>query len=93
MTDEEISTEGIGYNKALHISVKFLDHAITHILVDNGPSLKVMPRVTLEKLPHDGVQLKPNAMIVRAFDGSKKDVIGEIELSVQVDPCVFWITF
>ncbi|XP_017406150.1 uncharacterized protein LOC108319500 [Vigna angularis] len=92
-TDEEIPAEGRGHNKALHISVKCLDHAIARVLIDNGSSLNVMPKVTLEKLPYDVIHLKPSTMIVRAFDGSKRDVMGEIDLPVQVGPCVFQITF
>jgi len=52
-----------------------------------------MPRSTLEKLPCDGMHMKPSAMSVRAFDGSKREVMGEIELPVQIGPCIFQITF
>ncbi|XP_052736650.1 uncharacterized protein LOC128197859 [Vigna angularis] len=92
-TDEEIPTEGRGHNKALHVSVKCLDHVIARVLVDNGSSLNVMPKSTLEKLPCEGMHMKPSSMIVRAFDGSKRVVMGEIELPVQVGPCVFQVTF
>ncbi|XP_052726214.1 uncharacterized protein LOC108332575 [Vigna angularis] len=92
-TIEEIPTEGRGHNKALHVSVKCLDHVIARVLVDNGSSLNVMPKSTLEKLPCDGMHMKPSSMIVRAFDGSKRVVMGEVELSVQVGPYVFQVTF
>ncbi|BAT81595.1 hypothetical protein VIGAN_03135300 [Vigna angularis var. angularis] len=92
-TDEEIPTEGKGHNKALHFSVKCLDHVIARVLVDNGSSLNVMPKETLEKLPCDGMHMKPSSMIVRAFDGSKREVMGEVKLPVQVGPCVFQVTF
>ena len=32
-------------------------------------------------------------MVVRAFDGSRRDVRGEIELPIQIGPCTFQITF
>jgi len=92
-TDDEIPTEGRGHNKALHVSVKCLDHVMARVLIDNGSSLNVMPRSTLEKLPCDGMHMKPSAMIVRAFDGSKREVMGEIELPVQIGPCIFQIIF
>ncbi|XP_017420393.2 uncharacterized protein LOC108330418 [Vigna angularis] len=92
-TDEKIPIEGRGHNKALHVSVKCLDHVIARVLVDNGSSLNVMPKATLEKLPCDGMDMKPSSMIVRAFDGSKREVMGEVELPVQVGPCVFQVTF
>jgi len=92
-TDDEIPAEGRGHNKALHVSVKCLDHVIARILIDNGSLLNVMPRSTLEKLSCDGMHMEPSAMIVRAFDGSKREVMGEIELPVQIGPCIFQIIF
>jgi len=47
-SDDEIPVEGRGHNKALHVSVKCLDHVIARVLIDNGSSLNVMPKVTLE---------------------------------------------
>ena len=37
--------------------------------------------------------MRPSATIVRAFDGSRREVIGEIELPMQIGPCTFQITF
>ena len=34
--DEEIPVEGRGHNKALHVSVKCLDHIVAKVLIDNG---------------------------------------------------------
>ena len=92
-TDEEVPTEGRGHNKALHISVTCMNYVIARVLIDNGSSLNVMPKVTLNKLPCEGVHMQPSSTIVRAFDGSKREVIGEIELPVQIGPCTFQITF
>ena len=47
-TEEEIPTEGKGHNKALHISVKCMDYVLARVLIDNGSSLNVMPKTTLE---------------------------------------------
>jgi len=30
--------------------------------------------------------MKPSAMIVRDFDGSKREVMGEVELPIQIGP-------
>jgi len=70
-----------------------MDHVLARVLINNGSSLNVMPKITIDKLPCDGAHMWPSTMIVRAFDGSRQEVIGEIELSVQVGPCTFQITF
>ncbi|XP_027337054.1 uncharacterized protein LOC113850691 [Abrus precatorius] len=92
-SDDEVPVEGMGHNKALHISVKCRDHIIARVLIDNGSSLNVMPKVTLSKLPCDESHMKPSAMIVRAFDGTRREVIGEIEIPIQIGPCTFQILF
>jgi len=52
-----------------------------------------MPKATLGRLPSKGIHLRSNTMVVRAFDGSKREVIGEIELPIQIRPCVFQVMF
>jgi len=92
-TEDEIPSEGRRHNKALHISVKCMDHFISRVLIDNGSSLNVMPKTTLNKLPSGGIHLHPSTIVVRAFDGSKREVIGEVELPVRVGPCTFQVVF
>jgi len=92
-TKDELPPKDKAHNKALHISVKSMNHFISRVLIDNGSSLNVMPKSTLNKLPSDGIHLRPSTMVVRAFDGSKREVVGEIELPVQVGPCTFQVVF
>ena len=75
-TNEEIPVEGRGHNRALHVSVKCLDHIVAKVLIDNGSSLNVMPKATLDKFPFNVSHLRPSSMVVRAFDGSRQDVRG-----------------
>jgi len=91
--DDEMTVDGKKHNRALHISVKCMDYVIARVLVDTGSSLNVMPRSTLARLSVDGSYLKSSSMVVRAFDGSRREVIGEIELPVQIGPHTFEITF
>ena len=85
-TEEEIPVEGRGHNRALHISVKCMDHVVAKVLIDNSSSLNVMPKSTLEKFPFNASYLRPSSMVVRAFDGSRREVRGEIDLPVQIGP-------
>ena len=56
------------------------------VLIDNGSSLNVMRKSTLEKLLFKASHLKPSSMVVRAFDGTRREVRGEIDLPVQIGP-------
>ncbi|XP_028184728.1 uncharacterized protein LOC114371510 [Glycine soja] len=73
-TDEEIPFEGRGHNRALHLSVKCMDHIVVKVLINNGSSLNVMPKSTLDKLPFNVSYLWLSSMIVQAFDGSYRNV-------------------
>ena len=92
-TKDELPIEGRRHNKALHVSVKYADHMVAKVLVYNGSSLNVMPKMTLDKLSFDASYMRPSSMVVRAFDGSCHDVRGEIDLLIQIGPCTFQITF
>jgi len=48
--DEEMPVEGKGHNKALQVFVKCMDHVVAKVLIDNGFSLNVMPKIMLDKL-------------------------------------------
>jgi hypothetical protein len=93
LSDEELPEKGRNHNLALHVSVICKSDSLSNVLVDTGSSLNVMAKTTLDKLSYKGAQLRPSAMIVKAFDGSRKSVIGEIELPISVGPHEFQITF
>ncbi|KAL2333958.1 hypothetical protein Fmac_015171 [Flemingia macrophylla] len=57
-TDKEIPFEGATHNKPLNISVKCKDYLIVKVLMDNGSSLNVMPKCTLEQVIIRGVQMR-----------------------------------
>ncbi|KAA0037781.1 uncharacterized protein E6C27_scaffold471G00160 [Cucumis melo var. makuwa] len=92
-TDDGIPPEGLGHTKALHIQVKCKDYVIARVLVDNGSALNIMPKSTLLKLPVDMSHIKSSTMVVKAFDGSRREVMDDIELPVKIGPCIFNIVF
>lgn len=65
---------------------------IARVLVDTGSSLNIMPKSKLSKLAYKGT-LRPNSLVVKAFDGSRRWVIGEVELPIKASPHVFQIMF
>ena len=52
-----------------------------------------MPMTTLSRLLVDVSYMKRSHTIVIAFDGTRRDVIGEIELAIQIGPTTFNIEF
>lgn len=66
---------------------------MSRVLVDTGSSLNVLPKNSLTKLTIEGLFMKPSALIVRAFDGSRRSVIGEVDLPIEIGSYTFFVTF
>ncbi|XP_050915874.1 uncharacterized protein LOC127130967 [Lathyrus oleraceus] len=81
-TDLDLTPEGRNHNKALHITMECKGAVLSHVLVDTGSSLNVLPKQILKKISIEGVVLTPSDLIVRAFDGSKRSVFGEVKEDV-----------
>ncbi|KAI5430682.1 hypothetical protein KIW84_035048 [Lathyrus oleraceus] len=88
-TDLDLTPEGRNHNKALHITMECKGAVLSHVLVDTGSSLNVLPKQILKKIDIEGVVLTPSDLIIRAFDGSKRSVFGEVTLLVKIGPEVF----
>ena len=92
-SNDELPPEGRGHIKALYISVKTNDCVISKVLIDNGSALNVCPLSTLEKMDIDPTRVRVTSMVVRAFDGTRREVLGEIDLPIEVGPQVHNINF
>ncbi|XP_039686891.1 uncharacterized protein [Medicago truncatula] len=92
-SDEELPAEGRTHNRALHISVNCKTDALSKVLVDTGSSLNVLSKTTYTQLAYQDAPLRRSGVMVKAFDGSRKDVLGEVVLPITVGPQVFQVNF
>ena len=90
---DEIPPNGRGSTKALHITTKVKDCTLPKVLIDNGSFLNVMSLSTLMRLPMDRSYMKHTHTMVRAFDGTRREVTGEIEIKMQIGLCMFNVEF
>ncbi|XP_050889272.1 uncharacterized protein LOC127094487 [Lathyrus oleraceus] len=91
--EAELPPERNAHNKALHILVMCTESLLSRVLVDIGSPLNVIPKATISQLQFKGPKMRNNALIVRAFDGSRRQVFGEVDLLIYVGPHQFTITF
>ena len=77
----------------MHIIVRCEDMIVPRVLIDNGLSRNVCLMSTLERLNVDTSLIHHTTMIIRAFDGTLKEVQGEIELAIGVGPMFFKVNF
>ena len=92
-SDDEILPNDRGSTKALHITTKVKDCTLPKVLIDNGSFLNVMPFSTLMRLPVDRSYMKHTHIVVRAFDGMRREVTREIKIEMQIGPCTFNVEF
>ncbi|PKI41143.1 hypothetical protein CRG98_038466 [Punica granatum] len=81
--DEKLPSEGQGHLRALHIVCKCNNHIVGRVMIDNGSALNVCPVSTLKQMNVDMSRIRASKTTVRAFDGSRRDVIGEIDLLID----------
>ena len=83
-SNADLTAKGKDHNDALHVSIECRGTTLAHVLVDTGSSLNVLPKKALDRLDCEGLELKPSNIIVRAFDGSKRMVHGEVDIPIRV---------
>ena len=91
--DAGLTPRGRKHNEALHVSIEFRGTTLAHVLVDTVSSLNVLPKKALDRLDCEGLTLKPSNIVVRAFDGSKRMVHGEVDIPIKVGTQTFDSTF
>ncbi|XP_027065115.1 uncharacterized protein [Coffea arabica] len=90
-SDEDLTLDGIGHNKALYISVRCNGKLLPRVLIDNGSVLNICPWSTLVKLGFQEAKLQLSATVVRGFDGSKRESMGEVDLVLEIGPAQFQV--
>ncbi|XP_070008321.1 uncharacterized protein [Nicotiana sylvestris] len=68
--EDKLPPEGLGHNKALHITVQCEDYFVTRNLIDGGSSLNICLLVTLKKLGKGLHEINDGAINIKAFNGS-----------------------
>ncbi|XP_016481864.1 uncharacterized protein LOC107802803 [Nicotiana tabacum] len=89
----DLPPEGAAHNKALHLTVKCEGYYVKRVMLDGGSRVDIYPLSTLQRMEIGTERIRPNNVYVCAFDGIKRDTIGEIELILTIGPVDFEVTF
>ncbi|XP_075087601.1 uncharacterized protein LOC142169612 [Nicotiana tabacum] len=90
---DELPPEGLSHNRALHVIVQFEDKFIARVLIDKGSSMDICPLTTPKRLGKALHEIRMGSINVKAFDGSHRATIREINLDIQMGPTWFDIEF
>ncbi|XP_054808679.1 uncharacterized protein LOC129310792 [Prosopis cineraria] len=91
--EDEIFLTASQCPKVLHITLKCHGYVIAKVLIDGDSTLNVLPRSTIELLPVDASCMKHSDVVVKAFDGTRREVIGNVCLPLQIGPSTFVVEF
>ena len=72
----------------LYITVGCSGHRVPIVLLDNGSALNVCPLATAVTLGFG-----PSTQIIRAYDSTRREVLGTLTLELQIGPVVFSTLF
>ncbi|XP_075078566.1 uncharacterized protein LOC142164571 [Nicotiana tabacum] len=89
----DLPPEGATHNKALHLIVKCEGYYVKRVMLDGGSGVDICPLSTLQRMEIETERIRPNNICVRAFDGIKRETIGEIDLILTIGPVDFEVTF
>jgi hypothetical protein len=88
-TYDELDPEGTSYNKPLYITVKFKYCVISKVLIDNGSALNVFLRHVLNKMLVDASHMESSTMTAKAYNGSPRPIIRNIDVELIIGPQPF----
>ncbi|XP_015076003.1 uncharacterized protein LOC107020230 [Solanum pennellii] len=92
-TNDEFPKKGAEHNKALHLTVTCEGYYVMRVMIDGGSGVDICPLSTLQSLKVNSDRIRPSNIFMRAYDGSRRDTIGEIKLNMTIGPVVFMIVF
>ncbi|WCJ43871.1 hypothetical protein M5689_024580 [Euphorbia peplus] len=92
-TKEDLPAEGAIHNKALFIQVEVKGRPLSCVMVDDGSALNICPKKMLGRLGLTMEDIKPTEMVIRAYDDSKREVLGVFETEVVTGPIRSMVEF
>ena len=92
-TDDDLPPEGPAHNKPLYITMECQGQQVPYCLVDTGSALNVCTLKTATALGLTIMDFSPSVRSLRAYDNSKRAVLGTVVLQMTVEPWTGPTTF
>ena len=92
-SEDDLPPEGSDHTRPLHISVGCLGRRVPSVLLDNGSALNVCPLDTAIALGYGPTNFESSTQIVRAYDSTRRKVMGILTLELMIGPIVFQVLF
>ena len=92
-SEDDLPPKGSDHTRPFHISVGCLGHHVPFVLLDNGSGLNVCPLATAIALGYRLTDFEPSTQTVRAYDSTRREVMGTLTLELMIGPVFFQAMF
>ncbi|KAJ9679424.1 hypothetical protein PVL29_021374 [Vitis rotundifolia] len=92
-SDDDLPPEGLDHTRPLYISVGCSGHRVPSVLLDNGSALNVCPLATAIALGYAPSDFGPSTQTVRAYDSTRREVMGTLQIELLIGPTTFSVLF
>ncbi|RVW36544.1 hypothetical protein CK203_072856 [Vitis vinifera] len=92
-SDDDLTPDGSDHTRPLYISVGFLGRRVPSVLLENGSALNVCPLATAIALGYAPSDFGPSTQTVRAYDSTRREVMGTLEIELLIGPTTFVTVF
>ena len=89
VSEDDLPLEGSDHTRPLYISVSCLGRRVPSVLLDNGSTLNVCPLATAIALRYGPTDFEPSTRTVRAYDSTRREVMGTLTLELMIGLVVF----
>ena len=88
-SDDDLPLEGLDHTHPLYITVGCSSHRVPSVLLDNGSTLNVCPLATTIALGYASLDFGPSTQMVRAYDSTKREVMGTLIIELLIGLATF----
>ena len=88
-SNDDLPPDGPNHTRPLYISIGCLGRRVPSVVLDNGSALNVCPLATAITLSYAPTDFGPSTQTIQAYDSSRREVMGTLEIELLIGPTTF----
>ena len=92
-SEDDLPPEGSDRTRPLHILVGCLGRRVSSVFLDNGSALNICPLAIAIAIGYGPTNFEPSTLTVRAYDSTRREVMGTLTLKLMIESVVFQVLF
>ena len=92
-SNADLPPKGSDHTRLFYISVGCSGRRVPSVLLDNGSALNVCPLATTIALGYAPSDFGPSTQTIRAYDSTRMEVIGTLEIELLIGATTFVTVF